>query len=164
MRLSVLAVVAAAATVAVVGVTTIGSTQPGGRTITVIERDRAEKESYVDNPPRGTARHARLSAGDLFTLRGPVFDEANMLTGEIDAAFTTVKAGARRDFNRLTLIGHGAFAFQRGTIVFEGTFLGGDRLIHLAVLGGTEGYEGARGSVTIRKTKTGSADAIHLLP
>jgi hypothetical protein len=152
---------AAGAAVAMVVITSTGSAQPGARTITVIEKDRSEKQDYVDNPPRGTKRHPALSVGDLFTLTGPLFDQAKPV-GELDAAFTTLKGS--KYINRLKLVGHGAFNLQYGSIVFEGIFGGRDAVVHLAVLGGTEAYEGARGSVTITQTKTGSVDAIHLLP
>ncbi len=127
---------AAAATVALAGSTLIGSAgaQTTPATLELVQLERDVRGGFVDNPPR-----RRESAGDVFTVRGPVRDAAGRAAGRATAAFTqTAKRSA---------LGAATFVLSGGQLMIAGVVDGGTDT--LAVVGGTGAYEGATGSVRI---------------
>lgn len=114
------------------------SAPPSG-TLELVQRERDVRAGFVDNPPR-----RRESAGDVFTVTGPVRDAAGRRAGTVQAVFTqTRRRGA-----------HGAVTFllSGGRITAVGA-LAGSGTDDLAIAGGTGTYAKAAGTVTITEAE-----------
>jgi hypothetical protein len=129
--------IAAAATAALAGSTLIGSAgaQTTPATLELVQLEREVRTGFVDNPPR-----RRESAGDVFTIRGPVRDASGRRAGRAEAVFTQT---ARR-----SSLGNATFVLSGGRLMTSGIVDGGTTDT-LAVVGGTGAYEGAAGTVRI---------------
>jgi len=136
-----------------------GSAQapPAGTTIQLVER--AGSETEIDNPPR-----KKFSQGDEFVFEGKLTDLATGDPAGSDGGFCVVVKAARKGAASQC----SATLFLRdGTIALDGgiQFQQG-RAFTVPVVGGTEAYEGAQGSVLIedRKGKPIADFTVHLLP
>ena len=164
-RLRLVAPAAVAAAVLVIVLASSGSAQqPGERTLTFTERDTAGTFKLIDIRPknrRGT-RNPRLSIGDSFAFRGPLFDAANQSrVGEIGGTCTFLKSGT---FETATSHCIASMRLADGSIAFQGFVRFGSRTTTIAVVGGTGAYEGARGSLRSTEGRRTSTDVVHLLP
>jgi hypothetical protein len=136
--------------------------QPGELTIKVVERPSSDH--FVDNPPRGTRRNRRISAGDFAVATAPLFDETN--TTRVGTLHTTCFATRGGRFARVTFQCNGtAVLFRQGTLAvnFGGSF---GREITAAITGGTGVFEGRTGSVvSSERANSNLADTtVHLVP
>lgn len=129
--------IAAAATAALAGSTLIGSAgaQTTPATLELVQLERDVRTGFVDNPPR-----RRESAGDVFTIRGPVRDASGRRAGRAEAAFTQT--------GRRSALGAATFVLAGGRLMISGIVDGGGTDT-LAVVGGTGAYAGAAGTVRI---------------
>ena len=100
-------------------------------TLELVQSDREVTSGFVDAPPK-----RRDSAGDVFTVRGPLRDAQNRRAATAHGVFT--QTGPR------SAHGGATFTLPAGRIAVQGVLgLGGDDT--LAIVGGT----GASGSVRI---------------
>ena len=76
-RLSFCVAASLAATGVGIVLATDGSAQQPAAEQTIKLVERAGSEAFVDNPPKGTRRNRRISAGDFSVENAPVFDESN---------------------------------------------------------------------------------------
>jgi hypothetical protein len=165
-RLPTLVAAGVAATILAVVLAASGSAQqPGERTLTFTERNNLGTFKLVDNPPRNpkdvSERRFRFSLGDMFVFGSPLFDAANeRRLGRVAGTCTVVKRGK---FETAQVHCAGSVQLSDGTIEFQGSFTFG-QVIRLAVVGGTQAYEGARGTITSTEAERTSTDVIHLLP
>jgi hypothetical protein len=113
--------------------------QTAPATLEVVQLERDTRGGFVDNPPR-----RRESAGDVFTVRGPLRDAAGERVGSADAVFTQTGRRSAR--------GGGTFTLADGSIEVSGR-LGGSGTDTLAIVGGTGAYANATGSVRITEPK-----------
>ena len=138
--------------------------QPGERMLTFTERNNLTTFKLVDNPPRSGEGRLRLSLGDMFVFTSPLFDAANeRRVGRLATTCTVVKRGS---FDTAGFQCASSFRLRDGTIETQGLSGFGQTAVRLAVVGGTQAYEGARGTFAGRASRrTGrSTDEIHLLP
>jgi hypothetical protein len=140
--------------------------QPGERTLTFIERNNLATFKLVDNPPRNprgvSESRFRLSLGDMFVFARPIFDAANeRRIGRAASTCTVIKRGS---FDTAGFQCAASFRLRDGTIEAQGLTGFGRRGARLAVVGGTQAYEGARGSFTGTPSGQTSTGVIHLLP
>lgn len=104
-------------------------------TLELVQIDREVKTGLVDNPPK-----RRESAGDVFTVRGPIRGTDNRRAGTSQGVFTQTGPDSA----------HGAatFTLPSGRIAIQGV-LGTSGVDTLAVVGGTGAYANATGTVRI---------------
>ena len=144
--------------------TAIGQ-NPGGRTITLFEREDAGTFRFVDNPPRSRARGEEpdVSSGDEFVLTIPLFHRSKDRAGTLHGHCVATRA--RKSFARSTFLCRAVIKLGTGTLAIEGVFTGSPEESPFAITGGTGAYEGARGSLTSRELRGGrTEDKIRLLP
>jgi hypothetical protein len=135
MKRLILIIATAGALAALVGAA--GAQSP--TTLELAQLERETRGGFVDNPPRH-----RESAGDLFTVRGPLRDAAGQAVGNAHAVFTQTARRAAR--------GGATFTLADGSIEVSGR-LGGTGTDTLAIVGGTGAYAGATGSVLITESR-----------
>jgi hypothetical protein len=107
--------------------------------------------TFVEAPPRHSAGAPDDSPGDTVVLHAPVLDGNGARIGVIDATFVTTARGssAKRDGSeQLT----GTLRLPGGQIAVLGTVGAYARISHVAIIGGTGRYTGARGAITARFT------------
>jgi hypothetical protein len=135
--------------------------QPGEQSIKLVERPSSDH--FVDNPPKGTRRNRRISAGDFAVATAPLFDESN--TTRVGTLHTMCFATRGGRFARVTFQCNGTAVLAQGTLAinFGGRF--GDE-VAAAVTGGTGAFEGRTGSVVSseRANSNLTDDTIHLVP
>jgi hypothetical protein len=108
--------------------------------------------TYVDAAPRHTRRAPNDSPGDTIVLHAPLADAHGTRTGTIDATFLTTAPGtsAKHDGSeQLT----GTLTFADGSeLAVPGVVGAFARTSHVAIVGGTGKYAGARGQITAHFT------------
>jgi Dirigent-like protein len=156
--LATLAAAVSAAVVAAVAFAAGGSKAPNGVTIRLIEK--SQSFHYVDNPPLNESRQMIASQGDMFVLTSNLRTTAGKPAGQL-RAYCVVTNGGKRPSAVCT----GTFGLAGGQLAGETTIhLFGNAPTHIAIVGGTGAYEGARGSVlSVSKNQNISIDTIHLL-
>jgi Dirigent-like protein len=161
-RLPTIVVAAVAATILAVVLDSSGSAQqPGERTLTFTERNNLATFKLVDNPPRSREGN-RLSLGDMFVFASPLFDAANeSRVGRLASTCTVIKRGS---FDTAGFQCASSFRLRDGTIETQGVSGFGRTSVRFAVVGGTQAYEGARGTFAGSASGRTSTDVIHLLP
>ena len=154
-----------AATILAVVLASGGSAQqPGERMLTFTERNNLTTFKLVDNPPRSREGNLRLSLGDMFVFTSPLFDAANeRRVGRLATTCTVIKRGS---FDTAGFQCATSIRLRDGTIEGQGLSGFGRTSVRLAIVGGTQAYEGARGTFVGRASqRTGRSTAeIHLLP
>jgi hypothetical protein len=166
-RVPTVVTAAVAATILAVVLASSGSAQqPGERTLTLTERNNLGTFKLVDNPPRNprgvSESRFRLSLGDMFVFATTLFDAANELrVGRVAATCTVIKRGS---FDTAGFQCAGSIRVREGTIEVQGLAGFGRTAVRLAVIGGTQAYEGARGTFAGTESGRTSTDVIHLLP
>lgn len=162
-RYVVIGVLAVAIVSAFAVTSSAGSRQSSGRTLTLIEQD--ESSAFADTGAKSpNRRNPRFSGGDLHVFTSAVFNHANVRIGRLYAHCVAVRGG--RSFVRALFQCTGTFVLRDGTIVVNAAFRGNqdDEDVRLAVTGGTGSYEGARGSVTVRRLpRERIENTVHLL-
>lgn len=139
------------------------------RTIVLYEQDKGSTFRFVDAKPftRSTKEGPkRISAGDGLVIGSPLTTDMAHTQPAGRLRVHCVAMNRSRRFDRVTFLCDGAYKLQDGTIAISGLFkpTQGPQLIKVAVVGGTDAYEGARGSVTIDDSNPEqSKDIIHLL-
>jgi hypothetical protein len=160
-RLLIVAAAAAAATATIALISASSGAQvPGERTFTLIEKNSEGTFSEIDNPPR--SKGLRVSGGDEFVFALPVRDPSGKRLGSLNAHCTFVRGNRSR--NKAPTLCEGIYKLADGQISVQVAQGRVTRVLRLAVTGGTEAYEGARGSVTSTSGKKQDTDVVHLLP
>lgn len=161
-RLSlIIAASTAAIAIAVVLAASGSAQQPGEQTIKFVERPGSEH--LVDNPPTGTRRNRRISAGDFSVRSAPVFDESN--TTRLGTAHTTCIATRGGPFPRVTFQCNGTVVLREGTLALNFGGRPGEE-VTAAITGGTGTFEGRTGSAVAseRPNSNLTDNTIHLVP
>jgi hypothetical protein len=108
--------------------------------------------TLVDAAPRHTRRTPNDSPGDTVVLHAPLLDSENTRVGTIDATFLTTAPGtsAKHDGSeQLT----GTLTLADGSeLAVHGVVGAFARTSHVAIVGGTGKYAGARGQITAHFT------------
>ena len=161
-RLPTVVAAAVAATALAVVLASSGSAQaPGERTLTFTERNDLATFKLVENPPRNRESE-RLSLGDMFVFAQPLFDGANeRRVGRIATTCTVIKRGS---FDTAGFQCSSSLRLRDGTIEAQGLSGFGRTTVRIAVVGGTQAYEGARGTFSASTSGNTSTSVIHLLP
>jgi hypothetical protein len=157
----IIAAALAGIALAVVLVASGSAQQPGEQTIRLVERPGSE--NIVDNPPRGTRRNRRISAGDFSVETAPVFDESNTTRlGTFHAVCFATRGGT---FARVTFQCSGTVVLRQGTLALNFGGRPGEE-ITAAITGGTGAFEGRTGSAVARERPNSNLtdDTIHLVP
>ena len=165
-RSTAAAATAVAAITAAAIATSAGGQAPQGRTLTLHELAKGGSFGFVDNPPRTTltkeGEPRRFSPGDIEVESVPITDARGAHLGRFDAYCVVTRPGVPGAHEEAC---SGAYRLKDGAISVVGAIVGSDTgTFSAAVVGGTGGYRGARGTVTFRSTKTGFTDTLHLLP
>jgi hypothetical protein len=161
-RLSlIIAALLAAITTAVVLAGSGSAQQPGEQTLRFVER--ASTEHVVDNPPRGTRRNRRISAGDFSVSTAPVFDEAN--TTRLGTSHTLCVATRGGTLARVTFQCTGTAVLRQGTLAVNFGGRPGEE-VTVAITGGTGAFEGRTGSAVTRDRPNSNLSdvTVHLVP
>jgi hypothetical protein len=163
-RLLIVATAAAVATATIALISAPSGAQvPGERTFTLIEKNSEGKFSFVDNPPRakGHGSNPRVSGGDEFVVAQVLRDPSGKRAGGLKIHCTFVRGNS--SFNKAPTLCEAVYNLADGDISVQ---VGGHltRVFRGAVTGGTEAYEGSRGSVTITMGPKQNTDVVHLLP
>lgn len=165
--LAVLAGAVALAAAITTGVAAQGQGNGVEQTLVVYEKGDKSFFKFVDAKPFSKLKHGFpkvVTPGDGFILRNPVFSDAAG-TQQVGTLFAHCIATNRSRLpNRITSVCTGVFKLTAGDIALEGVTKLTDQTNTLAVSGGTAGYEGARGQVTVVSgANDDSTDTIHLL-
>ena len=133
-----------------------GSAQtPTGTTLSLVEKNAGSTSAFVDNTPhsRGTG------AGDQVVLSLPLYDSAG--SKRVGTVSGTCIVWRKPTSQEPPLICQGVYALPGGDLIVAGRLTPGPD--HLAIVGGTGVYAGARGTLDSTDTKTGTNDTITLL-
>jgi hypothetical protein len=162
--LQLLLVAALAAAVGAFAVANVFAGSAGERTIRLVERGGTF--SFVDNAPTGNERTKLISAGDFSAGTVKLYDKSGKRAGSLHLVCVATVSGqeVHEQFQC-----NGTVKLTDGTLALSAL---NERhadhdVDHIAVVGGTGAYKGARGSlVTTSRPSSGnvSDDVIHLLP
>jgi hypothetical protein len=135
---------AATAAVAASAIAASGQPSPNNNTTLVLHGTQIPSTFHlVDQPPQGE------SPGDTIS-----FSE-NLYAGHRRVGFSEVTGtlldNKRKDADNIT----GSLVLRRGTLALQATSLGQAATQHVAIVGGTGTYAGARGQGTITSGRTG---------
>ena len=150
--------VAAAAVVALCVAGTAAAAKSSGITMHLVEKDTGF--NFVDNKPYGPGHVA--SIGDLFGFSASLLTRADKRAGSLVAS-CIVASGGKNPTYECT----GTFSLAGGQLELQTAMREGASPAHIAIVGGTGAYEGARGSVTSvsrGENSPYSDDTIHILP
>ena len=139
-------------------VATAGATGSRVTTFHLVEKDNSFH--FVDNSPRG-GKNQRPSAGDQFVFTGELLTRSGKHAGKLHATCTITAAGKPMVSTCL-----GTFGLQGGQLEAQTTITDGAKADHIAIVGGTGVYAGARGdviSVSRGENSPFSDDTIRLL-
>jgi Allene oxide cyclase barrel like domain len=157
---------AAVAAAAIVGVTAAATSYAGssdGRTIRLVERGGSS--TVVDNPPTGNPQSRLLSAGDFWAGTMKLYATSGERAGSVHVVCVATVSGPE---TQTRFQCQGTVRLADGTLALAALVeRHPDRDVdHIAVVGGTGAYEGARGTMTSTPRSSGNVtdDEIHLLP
>jgi len=159
-KLLVAAALAAVVSLCLVGVATAAKSAPGV-TFHLVEKDGGF--NFVDNKPLGGPNQPP-SIGDMFAFTSSLWTKANKRAGSLYAS-CVVTSGGQHPISQCT----GTLALAGGQLALQAMIKdhSGKVADHIAIVGGTGAYEGARGSVTSVSRGDNSPysdDTVHLLP
>jgi|tagenome__1003787_1003787.scaffolds.fasta_scaffold19401937_2 hypothetical protein len=151
--------VAAAVTAAVLAAVPAAAQAPPS-TILFTEVNKGSTFKFVDTPPRITKRRGP-STGDQLVFTTPLVKGAGGAHGTLRATCTITGRGQKAT----PALCYGVFTFAEGQLVAVLSIANLDaKKTTGAIVGGTRAYAGARGTLISTQTKTGSSDAITLMP
>ena len=128
------------------------------RTITLVVPDASSSFSFVDNRPlQGDPERQPPTAGDFFVGSQRLFTRDGKRAGTLGFQCVLVTGGQQ---GRAECIG--SYGLRGGAIFVQASTVG-EQPIRIAITGGTRAYEGVRGSVRSRETKSGTVDTIRLI-
>ena len=148
------AALAAAAVVLAPGTSAQGpSTQDqNSETVTVEFRHREAKVRLVDLPPQMTRRRPSESPGDLAFGSARLRNAAGAIVGELHQSFMVTGGRGEATTEQITA----TFVLRDGQITVQGLADNGKPNAPLiaAITGGTGRYDGARGSMHVRESRS----------
>ena len=157
-RLGVLALVVLGAVAAGPVAVAQGADARRVQTITFVVRDASSTFNFVDNRPlQGDPEEQPPSAGDFFVGSQQLFLRNGKRAGTL-GFFCMVVSGGKNGRVECS----GSYGLKGGTIFAQAAFVG-EQPPRLAITGGTGAYEGVRGSVRSRETKSGTIDTVRLI-
>ena len=120
-------------------------------------------KNFVDNKPL-SGPNKRPSIGDMFVFTSTLLTHANKHAGSLYAS-CVVASGGKHPISECT----GTFTLAGGQLELQTTIRDHNGRVadHIAIVGGTGAYEGARGSViSVSRGEQSpySDDTVHLLP
>lgn len=138
-----------------------GAKNASGITFHLVEKDHAF--NYVDNKPRGGPNEPP-SIGDMFAFTSTLWTRTNKRAGTLYAT-CVVASGGKNPVSSCT----GTVALKGGQLELQTAlrFGPGSTPQKIAIVGGTDAYEGATGMVTSvsrGENSPYSDDTVHLLP
>jgi hypothetical protein len=153
--------------IAVLGVIAAGSVgfgpgtaqaqRPPAGTLELVSRDRETSFSFVDNPPRRGER--RPTAGDIGIIRGRLRNASGRRrVGQVHAVFTVLRG---RPF---TAHVSATFYMRRGDIAVAGRIDDVGRTDEVPIIGGTDAFAGARGTLEVTSRRTDSRFVFRFAP
>jgi hypothetical protein len=128
-------------------------------TLDVAIDGRHAARMLVDAPPKHSTGVPDDTPGDTIVLHAPLLDSHGARIGLIDATFVTTARGTSTKHDgseQLT----GTLRLRGGQVAVLGTVGSYATTTHVAIIGGTGRYAGARGDVTAQFTP--SAVKLHL--
>jgi hypothetical protein len=149
--------VGAAAVATTLLVATASGRSSAGSTFHLVEKDQAF--NFVDNPPTSAGHIPSL--GDAFTFKAQLLSRGMKPSGTLVVS-CSVTSGGRNP----TETCFGTYMLRGGQLV-GATTIRNHRVNHIAILGGTGSYVGARGEITSISRGENSPftdDTVHLLP
>jgi Dirigent-like protein len=152
--------VAAAATVTLSIAGAAGAANGTGVTMHLVEKDAGG--NFVDNKPYAKPGAHTASIGDMFVFSSTLLTRANKHAGMLYGSCIAATAGKSPTFECT-----GTFTLAGGDLALQTITREPDKVTHIAIVGGTGAYEGARGSITSVSrgpNSNYSDDTIHLLP
>jgi len=161
--LQLLLVAALAAAVGAFAVANVFAGSAGERTIRLVERGGTF--GFVDNAPTGNERTKLISAGDFSAGTVKLYDKSGKRAGSLHVVCIATVSGQEV---------HEKFQCNGTVQLADGTLAlsalnerrADQDVDHIAVVGGTGAYKGARGNLVTTSRPSGnvSDDVIHLLP
>jgi hypothetical protein len=142
-------VVALAATATAVAASGSSSNQT---TLDLALDGRHATRTYVDAAPRHTRRAPNDSPGDTVVLHAPLLDSKGTRVGTIDATFLTTAPGTSAKHDGSEQLTATLTLADRSQLAVQGVVGALARTTHIAIVGGTGKYAGARGQVTAHFT------------
>ncbi|MGZ4186084.1 MAG: allene oxide cyclase barrel-like domain-containing protein [Solirubrobacteraceae bacterium] len=146
--LTALVMVAAIGAATAIASTSSTSSTTQITTLTLRSQQVTKSLRFVDNAPRGE------SAGDTVSFSENLY-EGSTRVGFSEVTGTLVDS-KRHDANNLT----GTLILRGGTIALQGTGLGQAPTQHVAIVGGTGAYAGARGEAAITAGRAFSTEQL----
>jgi hypothetical protein len=131
---------------------------PTSTTLSLVEKNAGGSSAFIDNTPH--SRGDRPAAGDQVVFSLPLYDGGG--TKRIGTVSATCIVWRKPTSEEPPLICHGFYALPDGDLIVAGRLAAGPTK-HLAVVGGTGAYAGARGTLDSTDTSTGSNDTLTLL-
>ena len=128
-----------AALVAAVVAATASANGATVTTLHLVEKDKAFH--FVDNPPAGGERQPP-SMGDQFVFTSELLTRSGKHAGMLHATCIVTEGGR----NTVSTC-YGTFGLRGGQLVAMTTLVGDKKVDHIAIVGGTGAYAGARGEV-----------------
>ena len=147
----------AAGSVAVVLASAAGAKGSRMTTLHLVEKDSSFH--VVDNQPRGMK--SGPSAGDILAFSGELLTRSGKHAGMLHATCTVITGGKHSVSTCL-----GTFGLKGGQLQAQTAITDGEKADHIAIVGGTGVYVGARGeviSVSRGQNSPFSDDTIRLL-
>lgn len=160
--LQLLLVAALAAAIGAFAVANVFAGSAGERTIRLVERGGTF--GFVDNAPTGNERTKLISAGDFSAGTVKLYDESGRRAGSLHIVCIATVSGqevqAKFQCNGTAQLADGTLAISALS-----ERRADQDVDHIAVVGGTGAYRGARGTMTTTpRSGNTSGDVIHLLP
>jgi hypothetical protein len=153
-------VVAAAAAVMLCVAGAAGAAKDTGITMHLVEKDIGG--NFVDNKPYAKPGSRSASIGDMFVFSSALLTRGMKHAGMLYGSCIAATAGTNP-----TLECTGTFSLAGGELALQTITREPDKVTHIAIVGGTGAYEGARGSITSVSRGPNSQytdDTVHLLP